>query len=124
MRAQLLVGNEDVDAPVLLSPFGRVIGRDRIAGPKPHHRDAVRGNLAALDQLRREVAKLTRGSTTLRDWPLFRGDAGRSARGQGDAPFLEPRWSAATITHPEAKTLLDNALKFLRGWIMVDLVKK
>jgi outer membrane protein assembly factor BamB len=50
------------------------------------------------EQLQQELARAapveTAGSL---DWPLFRGNLSRSARGRGSDPFLESRWHKSTI---------------------------
>jgi outer membrane protein assembly factor BamB len=46
-----------------------------------------------------------------RDWPLFRGDASRSARAEGDLPFLEPTWRRTTLPDGvESRRWLEQAL--------------
>jgi hypothetical protein len=49
----------------------------------------------------------------LAHWPMFRGDASRSAQGVGGTAFLEPRWKFATWREQFTKNHLDKAVEML-----------
>lgn len=52
-----------------------------------------------VDQLRAEMNRDVGSEPAigLFDWPVFRGNAGRNARGQGSTAYLEPAWKASMI---------------------------
>jgi tetratricopeptide (TPR) repeat protein len=60
------------------------------------------------DELRDELDKLARPAPSF-PWPLYRGDAARSARSTGDAPLLAPEWLLPTARVPETKDWLRQA---------------
>src|SRR5262249_3487092 len=62
-------------------------------------------------QLRQEVDRLPGGRGNTRDWPVFRGDASRSVRSQGDVPYPEPRWQVSTLNHEDSKRWVELAVK-------------
>ena len=47
---------------------------------------------------------------TLNDWPMFRGDAVRSARGQGAFASLRPQWHVPTVRERKVNQWLQDAL--------------
>jgi outer membrane protein assembly factor BamB len=69
----------------------------------------------SLDQLKEEVEHTSPLETTnLADWPMFRGNASRSDKGEGSAPFLDSRWRISLLdsrlgTH--AKDWIETAQK-------------
>jgi outer membrane protein assembly factor BamB len=82
----------------------------RLGGEGLHVGDETIG----LDQLKQELASSTPADNSNRhDWPVFRGDLSRSARGQGSDPFLEDRWHKVTIgdvLHEETQHWIEEAL--------------
>jgi outer membrane protein assembly factor BamB len=64
-----------------------------------------------LDQLRAAVARLPADPPGRGDWPAFRGGAGRSARGDGDLPLLEPLWSVPTVLSTQGPAWIGAAVK-------------
>jgi outer membrane protein assembly factor BamB len=48
------------------------------------------------------------------DWPLFRGNSTRTAKGRGSAPFLESKWQKSNLDHealhPQTKALIVESL--------------
>ena len=61
----------------------------------------VGGQLLSLDDLHKEIARWPLSvAIASPDWPMFRGDARRSGRAEGDFPLLEPRESIKPITLP------------------------
>jgi outer membrane protein assembly factor BamB/tetratricopeptide (TPR) repeat protein len=59
-------------------------------------------------ELRAELDKLARPAPSV-PWPLYRGDAARSARSTGDAPLLVPDWTIPTARSQETKDWLRQA---------------
>jgi outer membrane protein assembly factor BamB len=45
------------------------------------------------------------------DWAMFKGNASRSAQGNGGPPFLEVKWTQPTIRESETRTWIDQAIK-------------
>jgi outer membrane protein assembly factor BamB/tetratricopeptide (TPR) repeat protein len=70
------------------------------------------GQRVALDALRTELGKMP-GAPVPGDWPVYRGQADRSTRGDGDVPILEPTWKAGTISSPAAKELIEQGMRTL-----------
>jgi outer membrane protein assembly factor BamB len=71
-------------------------------------------DVATIDQLKEELDRATPPEVAnLFDWPMFRGNASRSAQGQGSAPFLDSKWHISTTEnlYLEAKRWLEAALK-------------
>lgn len=56
-------------------------------------------------ELGREVA--SDSAPGLFDWPLYRGNATRTAMGVGGTAYLQPRWSASLIEHDETSESKD-----------------
>jgi outer membrane protein assembly factor BamB len=71
----------------------------------------IDGRLRDLDQLRAGLARLSAAPPNRGDWPLFRGGAGRTARGDGDLPLLEPAWSRPTVLSTQGPGWIDVAVK-------------
>lgn len=67
----------------------------------------------ALDDLRKEVEGPPAGDAVAGafDWPMFRGNPGRSAEGQGGAPFLEATWSRPTMRQPQTEQWVRQAVR-------------
>jgi outer membrane protein assembly factor BamB len=67
----------------------------------------------SLDQFQKELDRAAASETTgPYDWPMFRGNASRSARGRGSAPFLESRWQHSTVDdslHSETRHWIEQA---------------
>jgi outer membrane protein assembly factor BamB len=67
-------------------------------GDKPVRVD---GRLLRLDELKLDVAKAKKISPqSSTDWPLYRGDARRTATNRGGVPLLKPSWSVSTLPNP------------------------
>ena len=49
----------------------------------------IGGQALTLDDLRKEIARWPATAAASSDWPLFRGDPGRTGRADGDLPLLE-----------------------------------
>ncbi len=64
------------------------------------------GRTLSLDDIRMEIARWPAPSAESTDWPLFRGDAHRSGRANGEYPLLEARSRAALPVYDEVKALL------------------
>jgi outer membrane protein assembly factor BamB len=68
-----------------------------------------------------ELERLARPpKTDAVEWPVYRGDAGRSGQAKGGTPFLEKRWSLSTYTaaasafrddNPQSKVQVQAAVK-------------
>ncbi len=77
-------------------------------------RDGVKlgGKAVSLDQLKAEIDRY--GSvvqaTSPYDWAMYRGNASRSAQGNGGAPFLQPKWTEPTFNQPQTGQWLEQAL--------------
>jgi tetratricopeptide (TPR) repeat protein len=63
--------------------------------------------LEELDKELKELAKPADPSET--DWPVFGGNAARSAQGSGGVPLLEARWTQPTVRTPELQETLKQA---------------
>src|SRR5205807_1954888 len=76
----------------------------------------------SLDQLKQELDRAKVAVVTgLYDWQLFRGNASRSAKSRGGAPFLENKWQRTILPEGSrsfAKDWLDDALKLSRAEAM------
>ncbi len=77
----------------------------------------IGGRELSLEQWRKE---LQGAPSPVREnaWPLFRGDASRSARGNGGAPVLEARWTVSTLPQDDPQkwvknTILDRTISYL-----------
>jgi outer membrane protein assembly factor BamB len=62
------------------------------------------------EQLRKEIERATLARQPL-DWPIYRGDAARTNRGVGAAPFLEATWRKSLLYEEERA---QNAQRLLR----------
>lgn len=61
---------------------------------------AIGNKKVSLAELEKELAQYRAAAPamdSLADWPMFRGNASRSARADGAAPVLEPRWQQPTV---------------------------
>jgi outer membrane protein assembly factor BamB/tetratricopeptide (TPR) repeat protein len=69
-----------------------------------------------IDELRKEVDRRSKRSTSSvrPDWPMFRGDASRSARAAGTVPLLDPVWSAPATKVNTTREFLDKAATALQ----------
>jgi hypothetical protein len=69
----------------------------------------------SVSELQEYVAALERGSAQLsqNDWPLAYGNPSRNARGEGDTPFMEPRWRKETVRTSTTRSWLEAAAKFV-----------
>ena len=59
-----------------------------------------------LDDLRKEIARWPVTAIASSDWPLFRGDPGRTGRADGDLPLLEARSRAVQPVYDEVVRIL------------------
>jgi len=73
----------------------------------------IDGQVRDLDGLRADLARLPAEPPVRGDWPLFRGDAGRTSRGDGDVPLLEPLWTVSTPFSARRSELIDDVHKAL-----------
>ncbi len=60
----------------------------------------------SLDDLRKEIARWPAAAAASSDWPLFRGDPGRTGRADGDLPLLEARCRAVLPVYDEVARFL------------------
>lgn len=65
-----------------------------------------------LERLRKELDRMAAAVPVATDWPLFRGGPTRMARGQGDIPYLEPRWHTQTAEREETRKAVGQALQY------------
>jgi outer membrane protein assembly factor BamB/tetratricopeptide (TPR) repeat protein len=70
----------------------------------------IDGRQVNLDRLRDGLARLA-DSSGRADWRVFRGDASRGGRGDGDVPLLEPVWTAETVFTKQGTAWVDQAVK-------------
>jgi outer membrane protein assembly factor BamB len=121
-------GAEQLDPLTLIKAmlaFRRVGDEANLEGARPLwkrisakvSRDGVRigEEVVGLDRVQKELDRIaTVESTNPYGWAMFRGDATRSAKGQGSAPFLEAKWQRSTI--PESRPT-DSRQKETKSWI-------
>ncbi len=69
------------------------------------------GQLCELDRLRAGLTRLSAEPPARADWPLFRGDAARRSRGDGDVPVLEPLWTVRTVLSKEGPEWIDAGVR-------------
>jgi outer membrane protein assembly factor BamB len=80
-------------------------------------RDGLRldDDAVSLDRLKTELARATPTETASpHDWAMFRGNAGRSAKGRGSAPFLESKWQRSLLAdriQSETRHWIEEALR-------------
>jgi outer membrane protein assembly factor BamB len=70
--------------------------------------------MVSLEQLRQELDRLPASELLVGDWPVFRGNASRSARGRGELPLLEPSWRQTTC-EPFTRQWLEGKAKLLES---------
>ncbi|HKB36700.1 MAG TPA: hypothetical protein VKD72_09615, partial [Gemmataceae bacterium] len=77
----------------------------------------LRNRRFKLDELRKELDRLGKPSSPgiRSDWPMFRGDAARSARAAGSNPFPKPVWSGQTAREKVTRAYLERASEALRS---------
>lgn len=82
-------------------------------------RDGLRlgDQLVRLDDLRTELTKVAPVAVNPFDWAMFRGDASRTNRGQGDAPFLEAVWRWPTIAEQPPSSFEPENYPEVRKWV-------
>jgi outer membrane protein assembly factor BamB/tetratricopeptide (TPR) repeat protein len=98
----------------------------RLAGDKAHEEQAwkalatrapdgltIDGQARDLNGLRAGLTRLPAEPPVRGDWPLFRADAGRTSRGDGDVPLLEPLWIVNTPFSARKSELVDDVHKAL-----------
>jgi len=70
----------------------------------------IGGRALTLDDLRREIARWPATAAASSDWPLFRGDPGRTGRADGDLPLLEARnWADLHVDDEVVRLLTPQA---------------
>src|SRR5262249_20310739 len=119
----LLLSRPDADRLSLLTLYKAAVAC-RLAGDAEHEEQAWKALASRapdgltiddrprdLDQLRAAVARLPADPPGRGDWPTFRGGAGRTARGDGDLPLLEPLWSVPTVLSTQGPAWVDAAVK-------------
>ena len=93
---------DDARVADLLKGLDYAIGKDGVKVGK---------RTLTLEDIKKELKKRPRPILApLASWPLFRGDARRSAQAIGGAAFLEPRWKFETWRQKETKHYLDKAV--------------
>jgi outer membrane protein assembly factor BamB len=69
----------------------------------------------SLADLRKELERASPVESVIPyNWQMFRGDASRSARARGSAPFLEKAWQASLVGQhlgPDARELIERTLR-------------
>ncbi|HXG12046.1 MAG TPA: hypothetical protein VNK04_19990, partial [Gemmataceae bacterium] len=70
--------------------------------------------VVSLERLRKELDRMPRPAAAA-DWPLFRGNPARTGCGDGDIPWLEPRWQIATAERPETRRCIETGLRYQEG---------
>jgi outer membrane protein assembly factor BamB len=119
----LLLSRPDADRLPPLTLY-KVAAACRLAGDAEHEEQAwkalanrapdgltIDGRPCDLDQLRGRLARLPTDSPGRGDWPVFRGRADRTARGDGDLPLLEPLWSLPTVLSKQGPVWIDAGVK-------------
>lgn len=64
-----------------------------------------------LDRLRADLDRLPAEPPRGGDWPLFRGGAARTSRGDGDVPLLAPLWKVSTALSGQGLAWIDAGVK-------------
>ncbi len=74
----------------------------------------IDGNTVRLKDLRAwldEDRRRPRAADTAAEWPLFRGNAARSAQGAGGDPVLQVKWQHATVHETAVRTWVQEAVQ-------------
>src|SRR5262249_40720026 len=78
-------------------------------------RDGVRinGRAVSLDELQQEINSYAtvEAPASPYDWAMYKGNASRSASGNGSAPFLEAKWTYPTFQESQTGQWIDQAVK-------------
>ncbi len=72
---------------------------------------AIGGQFHDLARLRADLDRLGPEPPPRSGWPVFRGDIGRTARGDGDLPILDPIWTRDTVAGGKAREWIDRGIK-------------